>query len=95
MKKLILIITVIVLIFALCACDNTKEEVDYDSTNAYIIDIEEDNYGNIISKTVYNKITEQTYLYTYTYQYHNGFWECTNVNVVIVLRGGTVVYPED
>ena len=95
MKKLILIITIIMLVCTLCACGDEKEVITYNNENAYIIDIEEDNYGNIISKTVYNKMTEQTYLYTYTYDYNNGFWECTNVDTVIILRGGTVVYPKE
>lgn len=95
MKKLLLIITIIMLLCTLCACSNDKEVVTYDNENAYVVDIQKDNYGNVISRTVYDKMAERTYLYTYTYEYNDGFWECTNVDTVIILRGGTVVYPEE
>ena len=95
MKKLVLIITIVLLLCVLCSCGSKSEEQNYDNDNAYVVDIQKDNYGNVISRTVYDKIAERTYLYTYTYEYNNGFWECTNVNTVIILRGGTVVYPEE
>lgn len=95
MKKLLLILITIMMLCTLCACGEPEEKPVYDNTNAYVIDIEEDMYGNVINRTVYNNITEQTYVYTYTYTYHNGMWECTNVDVVVILRGGTVIYPKE
>lgn len=95
MKKLLLIITIILLLCTLCACGDDKEDIAYDNENAYVVDIQKDNYGNVISRTVYDKMAERTYLYTYTYEYNDGFWECTNVDTVIILRGGTVVYPKE
>lgn len=95
MKKLLLILITIMMLCTLCACGESDEKPVYDNTNAYVIDIEEDMYGNVINRTVYNNITEQTYVYTYTYTYNDGMWECTNVDVVVILRSGTIVYPKE
>ena len=66
----------------------------YNDENTYVIDMQYDQYDNLISKSVYNKITGQTYLYTFNYEYKNGFWECTETNTVVLSKAGSVIYPE-
>ena len=96
MKKLIIIVLVLAMLACLCSCNTRQDvEVEYNDENTYVIDVQYDTYNNLISKTVYNKITGQTYLYTWTYKYHNGFWECVDSDIVVVSRGGTIIYPDN
>jgi hypothetical protein len=96
MRKLLVIIIAILMLCGLCSCTTDQEaEMHYNDENTYVIDMQYDQYDNLISKSVYNKITGQTYLYTFTYQYNNGFWECTNTNTVVIAKAGSVIYPEE
>ena len=95
MRKLFVITITILLLCILCSCTTFQEaEMHYNNENTYVIDMQHDQYNNLISKSVYNKITGQTYLYTFKYEYHNGFWECINNDVVVLNKAGDVMYPE-
>jgi hypothetical protein len=94
-KKLLIIILSIFILISLCSCASQQEiEMNYNNENTYVIDMQYDQYNNLISKSVYNKITGQTYLYTFKYEYHNGFWECIDNDVVVLNKVGDVMYPE-
>ena len=95
MKKILVIIIAIVMLGTLCSCTTYQEaEMHYNDENTYIIDIQYDRYENLISKSVYNKVTGHTYIYTFNYEYNNGFWECTETNTVVFSKAGSVIYPE-
>ena len=95
MKKFLVIIIAILMLCTLCSCATDQEaEMNYNDENTYVIDMQYDRYDNLISKSVYNKITGHTYLYTFNYEYNNGFWECTETNTVVISKAGSVIYPE-
>lgn len=95
MKKILVIMIAILMLCTLCSCATSQEaEMHYNNENTYVIDMQYDQYDNLISKSVYNKITGQTYLYTFKYEYHNGFWECIDNDVVVLNKAGDVMYPE-
>jgi hypothetical protein len=97
MKKIILLVITIALLTSLCAC-TTQEEVDaklYNQENAHFVDIQKDQYGNVVSRSVYNRLTQQTYIYTYTYEYIDGHWQCRDTDVVVISAGGTVITGEE
>ena len=95
MKKLLVIIITILMLGTLCSCTTNQEiEMQYNNENTYVIDMQYDGYENLISKSVYNKITGHTYIYTFNYEYNNGFWECTETNTVILSKAGSVIYPK-
>jgi uncharacterized protein YxeA len=93
MKRIFIILIAVIVLICLSSCNNNEEACYADSET--VLDIQYDQYKNVISKVVYDNRNERTYLYTYTYSYQNGFWECTDSNLTIVLRGGTVVYPKE
>ena len=97
MKKLILIVITILMVVSLCACES-QEEVDaklYNQENAHFVDIQKDQYGNVVSRSVYNRLTHQTYIYTYTYEYIDGHWQCRDTDVVVISEVGTVITGEE
>lgn len=56
MKKLIVIIIAILILCTLCSCATSQEaEMHYNNENTYVIDIQYDQYNNLISKSVYRK----------------------------------------
>lgn len=93
MKRIFIILIAVIVLICLSSCNN-NEEAGY-ADGETVLDIQYDQYKNVISKTVYDNRNERTYLYTYTYSYKSGLWECTDSDLVIVLRGGTVVYPKE
>lgn len=95
-RILLPIVCAVALLVAMCSCETEQSVVQsYDDTNTYIVDVQYDKYDNVISKSVYNKVTAHTYLYTYEYEYCNGFWVCSNTQVVAMSKSGGVIYPED
>lgn len=97
MKKIILLVITIALLTSLCAC-TTQEEVDaklYNQENAHFVDIQKDQYGNVVSRSVYNRLTQQTYIYTYTYEYIEGHWQCRDTDVVVISASGVVITEEE
>ena len=94
LKLISLTLVIISIVLLLSSCSDSNQNIDrteYTQDNVYFVDIQQDQYGNTISKSVYNRVTGHSYLYTYDYEFIEDKWVCMNSDVVSFTSSGVQI----
>lgn len=67
------------------------ESAEDELSEKYLIDIEYDYRNNPIQKTVFDKETGYTYVYTFTYNHNAHGFACTGSSVIVIDNSGKIV----
>lgn len=91
---IIVILSVVVSILSITESQehlNNETPTITTTKSPFIVETQEDKYGRILSKSVYDKETKLTYVYTYNYTYDGGQLYCTSAYVMIVDARGKIL----
>lgn len=91
MKKIIASIIIVLMFISLCGCSNTNKNQVYTETQGNLLITYIYDEDDVISKSVYNNITEITV--TYTYYYNNNGWgrNVVGSSIISVDKDGNII----
>ena len=93
--SMILILILSLTMFASCnAYADQNADLYQSAEDLFLTETLEDQYGNVIQKTVFNKNTGHTTTYTFQYEQRDGVWVCINADRVVITSSGTLIYPK-
>lgn len=92
-----MILVLILSLTTLASCTTRAEEcaeLFQSAEDLFLAETLEDQHGNVIQKTVFNKSTGHTTIYSFQYEQRDSVWICVNTDKVVISAGGDVIYPE-
>ena len=96
MKKLVILILVLLALFSLASCGGNKiEEVKNNLPETFdLIIYEEDKYGYVTHKVIYNTETKLYHEYIYYYYYDGTYRNIKSIDYIVYDQQGLILKAE-